>query len=96
MKVNPREEDGAYLDSSKWIVALAEDAGNFRQLVKQITVYHGNWGLLHRGTTSSLEAFTFVNDEYFGTSPPRGSLFVFPDFSNKFIDSTLSNADTCK
>lgn len=78
-EVEPREEEGTYLDSSKWILGVAEEASDSRQLVKQITVYHGDWRLLHSGTASSLEAFTFVNNEYFSTSPPRGGLSVLPD-----------------
>lgn len=68
-----------YLDSSKRILGVAKHTSNFRQLVKQITVYHGNWGLLNSGNASNLAAFTFVNDKYSGTSPPRGGLFVPPD-----------------
>ena len=79
MRVEPREEEGAHLDSSKWIPGLAEESSDSCQLVKQITVYHGDWGLLHSGAASSFEAFTFVNNEYFSTSPPRDGLFVPPD-----------------
>lgn len=58
---------------------MTEGASDFRQLVKQITVQHGDWGLLDCGTASSLKVLTFINDKYLGTSPPRGSLFVLPN-----------------
>ena len=32
------EEDGAYLDPSKWNIASAESASNLRQLVEQVAI----------------------------------------------------------
>ena len=33
-----KEEDGTYLDPSKWNIAFAESASDLRQLIEQVTI----------------------------------------------------------